>query len=380
MDESRALDIFREELEKAGLCTWEQPFRFNDSLYENMLLHATTGVAGTAVSGVAPLAGLALHLLAAGSYWADSTRKAYILRRLFPFKPSRNILGILPSEGETRLRVVFLGHADAAFTGMPFWPSLVKLSAIEGPENLKFLRRGLQLMVTTQMMLAGFDALRVVFGPLTLPLRPLEYLLTLPSVMTMIMNGHVVLKNEVVPGANDNLSACAALPVLARRLAPSKPADVEYVFCVTGCEEASLGGADALARDMEGVWDKEKTVVIALDSLSLGNLRFLETEGEIVPRQIPQWLGDVIRRTAASDPRFAEVEGYEVPIGASDAAAFQARGWQAVGLTCLDPDYGPPRHYHQPTDDPDHLDVDKVLYSIDFTEKLARAIVSDRLG
>ncbi|MFW5878666.1 MAG: M28 family metallopeptidase, partial [Myxococcota bacterium] len=379
-DEARALDIFLEELAEAGLETSEHHFEFNDSLYKNLVLHAGLGVAGTAVSGAVPLAGLSLHLLAAGSYLAESTRKAYVLRRLFRFKPSRNVLGVLPAEGDPALRIVLLGHADAAFTGMTFWPSIVRLSAMEGPEKLKFLRRGVQLMVTTQFMLAGCDAARMLLGPLALPLRPIEYVLTLPSVLALVLNGHVVLKNEIVPGANDNLSGSAALPVLARRLAPVKHPDVELVFCVTGCEEASLGGADALARDMEGVWDKERTVVIALDSLSNGDLRYLDVEGEVRPRKIPRWLSSLIEETAAADPRFSEVTGYEVPVGGSDAAAFQARGWNAVGLTCLDPEYGPPREYHLPTDDPEHLDLDKILFSIDFAEKLVERLMASRLG
>lgn len=378
-DEARALDIFLAELESAGLSTSEHRFEFNDNLYKNLALHAGMGVAGTTVSGTAPLAGLALHLLAATSYRADSTRRAYILRRLFPFKPSKNVLGTLPADGDPSLRIVFLGHADAAFTGMPFWPRIAGLSAREGPESLKFLRRGVQLMVTTQLMLAGCDALRVLLGPLAAPLRPVEHVLTIPSWLTLLLNTHVILKNEIVPGANDNLSGSAALPVLARRLMSKRHPKVEYVFCVTGCEEASLGGADALAKHMEGRWDKESTVVIALDSISNGALRFHEIEGEVRPRRIADWLRDVLHRTAKSDARFSEVTGYELPVGATDAAAFQAHGWAAVGLTCLDPELGTPRHYHLPTDDPDHLDLNKLLFSIDFIEKLAEQIVAEKL-
>ena len=379
-DEAKALDMMLAELEKAGLETFEHHFCFNDSLYKNLTLHAGLGVAGTAVSGTAPLIGLAMHLLAAGSYYADSTRKAYLLRRLFPFKPSRNVLGVLPADGEPSLRVVFVAHADAAFTGMTFWPSIVRLSAREGPESLKFLRRGLQLMVTTQIMLAGCDLLRLIGGPLALPLRPIEHLLTIPSWLALVLNGHVVLKDEIVPGANDNLSGSAALPVLAGRLGAKKRDDVEYVFCVTGCEEASLGGADALAREVEGTWAKDRTVFIALDSLSNGRLRFLEVEGEVRPKKVAAWISDVMARTAASDPRFEGVSGYEVPVGGSDAAAFQAHGWQAVGLTCIDPVYGPPRHYHLPTDTPDNLDMDQLMISVDFAEAVAETIVEDRLG
>ena len=187
-----------------------------------------------------------------------------------------------------------------------------------------------------------------------------------------------VLRNEIVPGANDNLSGTAALPILAKRLAKSKPADVELVFGVTGCEEASLGGADALARDMEGVWDKSKTVILGLDTLTNGELQYVEIEGEVTPMPIPAWLKDTLDHTAASEPRFNPVKGFEIPVGGTDVAAFLAHGWEGVCLTALDPELGAPRHYHLPSDTPENLDLDQLMLSIDFAEQLIREIMKRR--
>ena len=68
-DERRAQIIMKEEFEKLDLPTGVEPFRFNDNLYANIALHFGIGTLGTAVSGVAPLAGFALHMLAGSSYW-----------------------------------------------------------------------------------------------------------------------------------------------------------------------------------------------------------------------------------------------------------------------------------------------------------------------
>ncbi len=379
-DERRAQMIMTEEFEKLGLSSEVEPFHFNDNLYANIALHFGLGTLGTAVSGLIPPAGLFLHLLAGSSYWADSTRRAYVLRRLFPFRPSQNILATMPARDEPALRIVFLAHADAAFTGLLFDPKRIRrFVGGEGGES-RLPKRLLALTTRTQFALAGFDLLRVFLGPLTWPLRPVEALLTAPAFIAFALNMQVVLKNEIVPGANDDLSGVAALPVLARRLAVGKHPDVEYVFGVTGCEEASMGGADALARAKEGIWDRERTVIIGLDSLANGDLLFLEVEGEVVKTPIPGWLGRVVRDTAASEPRFAEVTGFEVPVGGSDVAVFLARGWDGVCLTCVDPEIGAPQHYHMPSDSPENLDVDKVLYSIDFAEKLTNSIIEHRLG
>jgi hypothetical protein len=370
----------RDELEKAGLATSWHHFKFNDNLYENIALHFGLGSLGTLVSGVAPLAAFALHTLAAGSYWADSTRKAYVLRRLLGFKPSQNLLAVLPAAGEPRLRGLIGGPAGAAVQGIIFQPRMIEGFTTKDTPTMRLFKRGLETATYSQGILAGIDLLRMFVGPLAWPLRPVEFVLNLPALLAFVLNMDVVLRNQIVPGANDNLTAVAALPILAQRLMKDRHPDVEWVFLVTGCEEASLGGGDALARDMEGVWDKKDTVFLGLDSLTNGGLHYLEVEGEVIQKRIPEWLSRVLRRTVASDPRFQDVKGFEVPMGGSDVAAWLARGWQGVCLTCLDPKRGSPLHYHMPEDTPENLDWDQFMVSVDFAEAAARNIVADRLG
>jgi len=381
-DERKAQAIVEAELRRLGLPVEYREFRFNDNLYANLALHTGLGTLGTLVSPISPMAALLMHLTAGLSYLADSTRKGYFLRRLLGFKPSQNLLAVMKAEGEPRLRVVITAHIDAAFTGWIFNPSLVKmLSAAHLPKGLEFLGRSVALATFSQFPLAAIDLLRIVFGRvLTAPLRPVETILTVPSALGFFLNMQVVLRNEVVPGANDDLSGVAGLLVLARRLAHKKRPDVEYVFAVTGCEEASLGGGDALARQMNGIWDKERTVILGLDMLSNGDLHFLEGEGEVIRTWIPKWLGDLAREVAASDPRFAEVKGFRVDIGGSDVAAFLARGYEGLCLACIDPKVGMPRHYHSPHDTPENLDYDKITLGIDYALRLVRAIVERRCG
>jgi hypothetical protein len=378
-DERRAQMIMADELRRLGLEVQEHSFYFNDNLYANLMLHFGLGSLGTVISGVAPLGGLLLHTAAGVSYWAESTRRAYLLRRSFPWKPSQNILAVRPAKKEMTLRLVVLAHADAAFTGFLFHPDVVKRASQPMPASLHFLQRSMAMTTRSQFVLAGFDFLRLLFGPLTWPLRPLEYLLSIPAFIAFALNLEVVLRNEIVPGANDDLSGVVALPILAQRLAAVDPDHVELVFVVNGCEEASLGGADALARDKQGIWEKEKTVIIGLDGLSNGDLRYLEVEGEVVATRVPNWLKSVADETAQSEPRFREVTGFQVPVGGSDVAAFLAHGYDGLCLACVDPRVGSPRHYHRPTDTPENLDWDKLMFSIDFAEQLARAVINRRL-
>jgi hypothetical protein len=379
-DERRAQLIMKDELARLGIRSDEEPFYFNDNLYANLALHFGLGTLGTVVSGVAPLAGLLLHLTAGSSYVAESTRRGYFLRRLFPFKPSQNLVATVPAKGEPDLRLVFMAHADAAFTGFLFQPEVIKMFSHEPPPGLGFLKRSLALATRLQFVLAGFDLLRLCFGPLTLPLRPLEGLLTLPSLIAFVMNMEMVLRNEIVPGANDDLSGVVALPIMAQRLVPSKPDNVELVFVVIGCEEASLGGGDSLARTKEGVWSKKNTVIIGLDGLTNGELKYLAGEGEVVRTPVARWLQAVCDQVAASEPRFNTVQPFDVPVGGSDVSAFLAHGWQGVCLAAIEPSIGSPRHYHQRTDTPANLDYDQLMASIDYAEKLALAVIDAKLG
>lgn len=378
-DERRAQQIMQQEFDQLDMTSSWHSFEFNESLYANLALHFGLGTLGTLVGGLLPAVGLGLHGLSTLSYWAESTRRGLLLRRVLPFAASQNLMVTLPAKRGPELRLVFMAHADAALTGLIFSPKVVKLLSADLPDRLAFLRQPIALATRAQAALAGFDLMRLLLGPLTWPLRPIEYLLSLPSLFIFLSNLQIVLRNEVVPGANDNLSSVAALPVLARRLAPCKPDNVELLFVVTGCEEASFGGSDALTRDMEGVWDKRNTVILALDSISLGELRYLAVEGDVQRMPIPAWLDEALKATAASDPRFAGVQGFEPPVGGTDAAPFLGRGWDAVGLVCLDPDLDAPRNYHLPSDRAENLDMEQILHSIDFAEKLSWEIIARRL-
>jgi acetylornithine deacetylase/succinyl-diaminopimelate desuccinylase-like protein len=371
-DERRAQDMLSEELEQLGLTTALYPFEFNDSLHENMMLHFGLGVLGTAVSGIAPAVGLALHAGSAASYWSDVSRGGYFLRRLLGFKKTNNLVAVLPARDPVRQRLVFVAHADAGFASWLLDPA--NLRRIEAGPAL--LRRPIELATKATAALAGFDALRMAFGPLTLPLRPLEWALTLPALTTFVLNAQVVLKNEVVPGANDNLSGCAALPVLARRLMPSVPPDVELVFVVTSCEEAHLGGADALAREMRGAWSAAHTVVIALDGLTHGDLHYVDTEGEVSPVHVTPWLRDLAQSVARERGMADGLPPINPPIGGSDSGPFRVHGYDSIAIVCVDPELGAPRHYHAPTDTAENLDMDQLMRSIDYAEAFARAVIA----
>ncbi|AKT42169.1 M20/M25/M40 family metallo-hydrolase [Chondromyces crocatus] len=368
-DEARAHAMVEGEMKALGLATERQVFTWNQSLYASLALHFGLGALGTLVAGRSPLLGLALHGGAAASYLADSTRKAFFLRRLLPFRLSQNVLGTLPATTEApRLRVVFLAHVDAAFTGLIFHPAVAARAATSpGP-----LAKPLRLATAALAGLSVLDLLDHSLGASRW--RSLaRWGLTIPPLLTAAFNLDVVLRREVVPGAMDDLSGVAALLLLARRLRAIKPDDVEFVFVATGCEEAGLGGAQALVEGMRGRWDRERTVVVGIDSPANGTLRYY-LEGEILPVPLAPWLREALDRVAGSDVRFEEVKPHPIPVGGTDAIPFAAAGYAAASLGCVDPRTGTPRHYHLPTDTPENLEPEAIALSLDYLELLVGEI------
>lgn len=368
-DERRAHGMIQAEMERIGLSTEVHEFTWHRSLYANLALHFGLGTIGSIVAPWAPALGLALHATSALSYALDSSRQAFLLRRLFPFQGSQNVLGYVRAKSGPRRRVVFLAHADAAFTGLLFQPEFVKrLGAKPGSPLFKSLR----IATGALAGLAVLDAVQLATGK-SKALTAARAVLSLPPFLAAALNVDVVVRNQIVPGAADDLSGVAGLVLLARRLQGKIPDDVEVVFVATGCEESGLGGAQSLARDMRGRWDTDNTVIIGMDSLANGDLCYYE-EGEVFPVPLAPWLRETIESVTSSTPHLADVAPFEIPVGGTDAIPFAVAGYPAVTLGCVDRKMGLPRHYHVPTDTPDNMEAEQIPRGLDLAERLFHAV------
>ena len=127
-----------------------------------------------------------------------------------------------------------------------------------------------------------------------------------------------------------------------------------------------------------GEWDPAETTILGVDGLSNGELRWFE-EGEIVTTPIPGWLEQILLEAASSEPRFSKARRFHIPLGASDAVAFLAEGYDAVSIGCVDPAIGAPRHYHLPSDTAENLSTEELDLSFDFVERVARGILAAKV-
>ncbi|MEC9397377.1 MAG: M28 family peptidase [Myxococcota bacterium] len=365
--ERRAHEMMQADAEALGLTVTLRPFRHNRSLYANMALHFAIALVGTALLPVAPIASLVIHLFVVVSYWLESNKKAMVLRHLFPFHDSQNLIATHAAKSALRKRIVFVSHIDAAFTGWVFHPTMIKLATAPPPiKALEFMRKSMLVGTLSVFLLALLDVAAIVLQTPTW-LMITASLLSIPAFLTMAMNGQVVLNNTVVPGANDNLTGCWANLELARRLVPDCPEDIELVFVATGCEEAGTGGAWALSKQVEGEWSKENTYIMGIDSLTNGTLRRF-IEGELLTVPPPRELSQVM------EEHVPEVPPFQIPSGATDSLPFLIRGWQAASFGCVDEEIGAPRNYHWPTDNVENLDTEQLDTSVAQIERVARAL------
>lgn len=373
--ERTAQQILREEFEQAGLETDFHRFRYNRSVYATFVLHFGLAALASALYFGSPWVALVLHSLVAVSYLGDSTKTFFLLRRLFPFHQSQNLIGRAPADGEPSKRIVLVAHADAAFTGKIFSPEAIRRTSNSPRIPLDLLRKPLRLATLAVATLVGIDAAAIAAGN-SLGLTIGLVALSIPPLATALFNLEVVLRDEVVPGANDNLTGCAAIPLLAERLLPQKPDDVELVFVATGSEEAGTGGSIALARDMKrsGEWDPDDTTIVGIDGLTNGELRYA-VEAEVIRMPIADFLVEAIEETRGQREEWSQVEGHEMQAGATDALPFYVQGYPAVTLLCIDPQLGSPRHYHHPEDRPENLDPEQFDLSIDYAEALVERLM-----
>lgn len=368
--ERGAQERLLEELTAAGGEARWQSFRWPPHLYASLALHFGVGVLGAAIAKKHPAAALALEAAAAASLTAELGRKGLGLRRALGSAESQNlVVTFRPREGgeSASRRLVLLAHADSAYTGTMFHPELLRRSLRPPPPPLGFLRKQLRLPVASLVALGALSAARLG-GARGAWVDAATALFALPPALVFGLNMEVVLRNEVVPGAADNVSGCVAVVELARRLSPVLPAGTELVAVITGSEEAGTGGALRLAEEMEGAWPRESTTVLAIDTMTNGDLVFLE-EGELWRVPVPERLSAAIDATSA-EAGMLSVHRHVIPAGATDALPFLARGYDAVGLTCVDPEIGAPRHYHRPTDTAENIDPEQLSRSIDFAERL----------
>jgi hypothetical protein len=178
-------------------------------------------------------------------------------------------------------------------------------------------------------------------------------------------------RQPTVAGADDNLSAVAAVLEAARLLQEDPPAGLRLTVLSTGSEESLLEGMRAFARRNFGELDRRSTTFVCLDTVGSPELVLFEGEGMLRMRDYDEPLKDltedVARRNGIGLRRGMRLRN------ATDGAVALAAGYRAVAIASMGA-ANAPSNYHWPTDVPENLDWDTVEDVSRLAYELAKTI------
>ncbi len=323
-----------------------------------------------ALAGLAARRSRRMRLLAAGvgagaaaAIWDEvSGGRLWFRRAAMPHRDTFNVVAEAgdPDGAET---VVVVAHHDAAHSGLVFHPALPRLFAERFPEQHERSEQSLPIMYATWL------------GPVIVALGGIlgrARLLRAGSLLAACATGAMIdiARSEVVPGANDNLSAVAVLVALARSLAERPVRGVRVLLLSTGSEESFMEGMQGFIRRHRATLDPARTTVLCLECVGSPTLTLVEAEGMLRMR----YYSDAARERLA---RAAAAAGVELvrglrTIAATDALIALRRGYDAVTLASIDATKFP-SNYHWTSDTPENLDWSTMQRAFAVADRFIRA-------
>jgi Peptidase family M28 len=308
---------------------------------------------GAVLAGLAGQRSRATRLLAAGlgagaaaAIWDEvGGGRLWFRRAVLPHRDTFNMVAEA-GDREGDETVVVVAHHDAAHSGLVFHPALPRFFAERFPAMHERSSQSFPIMYATWL-----GPVLVAVGSILARASLLRAgsILAAGSVAAMVDIG----SSEVVPGANDNLSAVAVLMALARSLAERPTPGVRVLLLSTGSEESFMEGMQGFMRRHRATLDPASTTVLCLECVGSPTLALIEAEGMLRMRPY----SDEARRRLAN---VADSVGVELvrglrTVAATDALIALRRGYDAVTLASIDASKFP-SNYHWPTDTAENLD------------------------
>lgn len=301
--------------------------------------------------------------LMAAALWDDLGHgRRWFRRTLLPRRPTWNVVA-QTGDPDAERTVVFVAHHDAAHSGIVFHPALGQI----GP---RWTPRAHARASHTLPILYG-----VWIGPVAVSLGALMGRRRLSQTGAVIAVGATAAMTDiglrdVVPGANDNLSAVGVLLALAQSLREKPLVGLRVLLVSTGSEESFSEGMQAFGeRHFDGL-PRGATEFVCLECLGGTHLIVLEGEGMLRMRDYPP----AMREALAAAARAAGVtigRGLRT-VAATDAIIALRAGYPTVTLASVE-ETKLPLNYHWPTDTPENLNWDTVASAIATCEAFVRS-------
>jgi len=349
--ERRAAEWIAGRLRQLGLTATVEIERAHGGYWWPLgLLNGSVALAGFAARRTharwARLLAAGLGIGAGAAIWDEvGGGRLWFRRAALPHRDTFNVVAEAgdPDGAET---LIVVAHHDAAHSGLVFHPALPRLFAERFPAAHERSSQSLPIMYATWL------------GPVMVALGSIlgrAGLTRAGSLLGVCAAGAMfdIGRSEVVPGANDNLSAVAVLVALARSLAERPVDGVRVLLLSTGSEESFMEGMQGFMRRHRATLDPAHTTVLCLECVGSPTLALVEAEGMLRMRPY----SDAARQRladAADAAGVALARGLRT-VAATDALIALRRDYDAVTLASIDATKFP-SNYHWPSDTPENLD------------------------
>ena len=172
-----------------------------------------------------------------------------------------------------------------------------------------------------------------------------------------------MIRQPVVPGANDNLSGVAVLLEVARRLRDGggPPDGVRVILLSAGAEEANQEGMLAFARRHFPSLSVERTSFLCLDTVGSPELVLIEGEGFLKMFEYPSHQKERVA-AAAHDAGVRLRRGMRFTF-ATDGLIPLRQGYETASIGSMT-EHLVPSNYHWPSDTAENVDYKSVSNAV----------------
>lgn len=272
------------------------------------------------------------------------------LDRFFEEKTGHNVTAIKKCTGETKRRIFFNGHPDAAWE----WPVNYRLGGVgfEGHAILCIGGAVYYAVLAVIYMVKHGVGFAIASPDDAVVKAALVGLLFLPFIIGLYF---MVNYGRVVDGANDNLSGCYMGIAILKALKDEgiELENTEIGVILSGSEEAGLRGSMAWCEAHKGEFDDVPTFIISYDTIN--DPKYLMTNYRDLNGTVKadKDVSDLFME-AAKEVGVPCKKGWVPPLGgATDSAAFAKAGFRATGITGLN--HNLEDYYHTRRDTYDNM-------------------------
>ena len=348
--ERRAATHLEGRLGEIGRDAAVEPISVFPAWHLTHAIHAVLAITGSVLSVAQPVVGTAIAAFALVSIVGDGTGAFHLVRRFTGRRASQNVVSM--EDGDKRGTLVLVAHYDTARSGLIFNRPLPSRVSPLAP----LFWSTAAIVACAALRIADIDATA---------LTALQFVPTVLLIVHVPLLVDVALSNPV-PGANDNASGVATALRLAERHGGTL-ANFDLWVVFTGAQESFALGMREFLRARRRELPRSDTVILNLDELGAGDVRFSRREGLLIAPRTTAQLRELCEELAEDDP-----DAYADPIAlrsAGDGAGALAAGYPAITVAAR-----PTPHHHRRTDTPATVEEDALERSFDFCSELIRRL------